>query len=58
MKEEEFGGAKLAVVIKAHGVAVSPRVMDDQDVAVFDFRQAAVDGEFIAVFAQSEPTTS
>lgn len=50
--EEEFGRTKLAVVIKAHRMAVSPGVMDDQDVAVYDFRQAAVDGKFIAVFAK------
>ena len=33
-------------------MAVGTGVVDDQDIAVVDLRQAAVDGEFIAVFAE------
>ena len=50
--EQEFSRTELAVVVEAHGMAVCACVVDDQDVAVVDFRQAAVDGEFIAVFAE------
>ena len=50
--EEQFCRTKLAVVIKAHGMAVSACIVNDEDVAVVNFRKGPVDSKFIAVFAE------
>ena len=51
--EEKFSAAEFAVVVEAHGVAVSAGVVDDEEVAFFDRWQFALDGEFVAVFAEA-----
>lgn len=51
--QQKFSGTKLAVVVEAHGMTVSTRVVDDEDVAFVDFWQIALDGEFVAVFAEA-----
>ena len=49
---EQFRRAKFAVVVKAHRMTVSARVMDDENIAVLNFGQAAINSEFITVFAK------
>jgi 3-deoxy-alpha-D-manno-octulosonate 8-oxidase len=50
--QEQLLGPHLAVIIEPHGVAVGPGILDDEDVAVDNLRQGALDREFIVVFAQ------
>ena len=51
--QKHFRTAKLAVVVIAHGEAVGTGIMDAEDVAHFDFRQAALDGELVVVFTKT-----
>lgn len=51
--QEELSAAELAVVVEAHGVAVGTGVVDDEEVAFFDRWQFALDGKFVAVFAEA-----
>ena len=51
--EEQFAGAEFAVVVEAHGASVGAGVVDNQDITAFNGGQAAVDGEFVVVFAEA-----
>ena len=50
--EEAFGRSQLAIVVEAHRVAVCACVVDDDEIAVFQFRQMAVYRKFVVVFAE------
>ena len=51
--QQNLRGTELAVVIVAHGEAVSAGVVDGDDVADLDLRQASLDGKFVVVLAQA-----
>ena len=51
--QEDLGRSQLAVVVVAHGEAVGTGVVDADDVADLDGRQAAVDGELVVVLAEA-----
>ena len=55
--QQDFCRAKLAVIVVAHREAVSAGVMDADNVADVDLRQAALNGKLVIVLAQ-EPVTS
>ena len=44
--------AESAVIVVPHAVAMSSGIMDNNQIAHVDFRQLALDGKFIAVFAK------
>ena len=51
--QQDFRGAELAVVIVAHGMAVSAGIVDYQNITDVNGREAAVNGELVVVFAQA-----
>ena len=51
--QQNLRGTELAIIIVAHGEAVSTGVVDGYNVADLDFRQTPLNGEFVVVFAQT-----
>src|SRR5699024_1613293 len=51
--QQHLGAAQLAVVVIAHREPVGAGVVDDQNVALVDFGQHAVDGKLVVVLAQA-----
>lgn len=51
--EKKFSGTEFSVVVEAHGVAMRTSIVDDEDIAFVNFWQFALDGEFVAVFAEA-----
>ena len=50
--QKQFLTAQLAVVVEAHGGAVSACIVDNHNVADVDFGELAVNGKFVVVFAE------
>ena len=49
--QQQLGGAELAIVVVAHGVAMRAGIVDYKQVTHVDMRQLAIDSELVVVLA-------
>ena len=50
--DENFLMAETSIIVIAHAVTMSAGIVDNDEVAHFDFRKLSLDGEFIAVLTK------